>query len=279
MGATINYYEHHLGDYMRDTAHLSMLEDAAYRRLLDAYYIKERPLPADERECFKLARAQSKAERDAVAYVLREFFTLHDEGHRQERADREIARFQDKQEKAKRSANARWDKAKTHSERNANASPDGMRTDMRTHSEGNALQSPVTSNHKETPLPPLRGESEKPSRRKPRAKLPDDFAPDDAGRKRATDAGLDVDAELEKFRDHHVGQGNLAADWQATWRTWVSRAVEFGRGKATRAKAVEKHPQWALDAGFPTVWEAENALCFERNAHEFRDGKRIEVTA
>jgi hypothetical protein len=109
--------------------------------------------------------------------------------------------------------------------------------------------------------------------------LPDDFAPDDAGRKRATDAGLDVDAELEKFRDHHVGQGNLAADWQATWRTWVSRAVEFGRGKATRAKAVEKHPQWALDAGFPTVWEAENALCFERNAHEFRDGKRIEVTA
>lgn len=42
----MNFYEHHLGDYMRDTAHLSMIEDAAYRRLLDAYYIREAPLPA-----------------------------------------------------------------------------------------------------------------------------------------------------------------------------------------------------------------------------------------
>jgi len=27
----MNYYEHHLGDYVRDTAHLSMLEDGACR--------------------------------------------------------------------------------------------------------------------------------------------------------------------------------------------------------------------------------------------------------
>ena len=59
----MNYYEHHLGDYVRDTAHLSMLEDAAYRRLLDAYYIREAPLPTDVRDCCKPARAQSKPER------------------------------------------------------------------------------------------------------------------------------------------------------------------------------------------------------------------------
>lgn len=90
----MNFYEHHLGDYMRDTAHLSMIEDAAYRRLLDAYYIREAPLPADLRDCCKLARAHSKVERDAVAYVLREFFDLRDDGHHQDRADREIARYQ-----------------------------------------------------------------------------------------------------------------------------------------------------------------------------------------
>ena len=92
-GRTVNYYEHHLGDYMRDTAHLSMLEDAAYRRLLDAYYVREKPLPADLRECYKLARASSKQEREVVAYVLREFFTLGDDGHHQARADEEIAKF------------------------------------------------------------------------------------------------------------------------------------------------------------------------------------------
>lgn len=142
----MNYYEHHLGDYMRDTAHLSMLEDAAYRRLLDAYYIRERALPLDLRDCCKLVRAVSKPERDAVAYVLREFFQKADDGYHQKRADAEIGRFQDKQAKAKRSADARWNAHRSQSEGNANASPDAMRT----HSEGNAPrarpQTPVTSN-------------------------------------------------------------------------------------------------------------------------------------
>lgn len=89
----MNYYEHHLGDYMRDTAHLSMVEDGAYRRLLDAYYAREKPLPPDERECFKLARAATKADRDAVKYVLREFFDQQEDGYHQKRVDSEIARF------------------------------------------------------------------------------------------------------------------------------------------------------------------------------------------
>lgn len=142
----MNYYEHHLGDYAKDAGHLSMLEEGAYRRLLDAYYTRERPLPTDMRECCKLARAVSKQEREAVAYVLAEFFALDESGYRQRRADAEIARFQDKQRKARASAEARW----AQSERNANASPNAMRT----HSDGNAdgmhrapvpsHQSPVT---------------------------------------------------------------------------------------------------------------------------------------
>jgi hypothetical protein len=52
----------------------------------------------------------------------------------------EIARYQDKQAKARRSAQSRWGASKTHSEGNANASPDAMRT----HTEGNAPQTPDT---------------------------------------------------------------------------------------------------------------------------------------
>jgi len=54
----MNYYQHHLGDYLRDTAHLSMLEDGAYRRLIDAYYIRERPLPGELREVYRLRPAR-----------------------------------------------------------------------------------------------------------------------------------------------------------------------------------------------------------------------------
>lgn len=127
-----------------------MLQEGAYRRLLDAYYIREKPLPVDVREVCRLVRAQSKPDRKAVEVVLREFFEAAPDGWRHSRCDREIARFQDKQRKAKASAGARWSQRQPQSERNANASPD----EMRTHSEGNASrarsQAPGTS-----PQPPV----------------------------------------------------------------------------------------------------------------------------
>lgn len=165
----MNYYEHHLGDYMRDTAHLTMLEDCAYRRLLDAYYARERPLPAELAECCKLTRATTKPERDAVAYVLREFFELADDGYHQGRADAEIERFRAKRKKAADSANARWngcernaDAMRTHSERMSNASS--------SHDERNALQSPVsnlqTPEDQNPPTPRDRGASGRAGRTK-----------------------------------------------------------------------------------------------------------------
>lgn len=132
----MRYYEHHLGDYLRDTAHLTMLEDGAYRRLLDAYYSREKPLPANKAEVCKLARAVSKEEKSAVLNVLKEFFALADDGYRQPRADAEIAHFAIKREKAKASANSRWRSGKG-SVNDANA--------LRTQCDGNALQSPITN--------------------------------------------------------------------------------------------------------------------------------------
>lgn len=91
----MNYYERHLGDYARDTGHLSVLEHGVYTLLLDRYYATERPLPLDPAECYRLARAQSKQERAAVDWVLMEFFQRVDDGFHQPRVDEEIARFRD----------------------------------------------------------------------------------------------------------------------------------------------------------------------------------------
>lgn len=143
----MNYYEHHLGDYAQATSHLSFVEDAAYSRLIRRYYASEKPIPADIAAAQRLVGARSKEERAAVETVLKEFFVLRDDGWHQPRCDAEIARYQDKQDKAKRSANARWDKRSEHTGGNASA----MRTHteripnaMRTHTEGNALQTPDT---------------------------------------------------------------------------------------------------------------------------------------
>lgn len=134
----MNYYEHHIGDFLKKTVHLTVVEEGIYRRLLDRYYITEGPLPADVRECCKLARASSRKEREAVATVLKEFFHLEADGYHQRRADEEIARFHDKHEKAKRSAEARWNAQRSQSDGNASASPDDMRPHMRTQCEGDA---------------------------------------------------------------------------------------------------------------------------------------------
>lgn len=254
----MNYYEHHLGDYMRDTAHLSILEDGVYRRLLDAYYAREAPLPTDLRECCKLARAVSKPERDAVGYVLREFFSLSDDGYRQSRADREIARFQAKQAKAKSSANARWSHASRTTERNANASEidanahanasSNNANALPTQSERNANgmhRAPVPSNQtpnpKEKPIgravavnpatvlpettaPPLgRHEQFQRLRGAPVAMIPTDWQPSDTVRMRLVTAGCrQMEPEdVIRFVSHFTATAEALADWDARAVNWM----------------------------------------------------------
>lgn len=93
----MNYYEHHIGDYDSATAHLSLLEDAVYRRLISRYYRTEFPLPAEPKAVCRLVRARSKLERDTVADVLQEFFELRADGWHNSRCDAEIARFRERQ--------------------------------------------------------------------------------------------------------------------------------------------------------------------------------------
>ena len=136
----MNYYPRHLGDYARDTGHLTLAEHGAYTLLLDRYYATERPIGREE--AFRICHASSKLDKAAVSKVLSEFFLWTDAGYRSKRADEEIAKAAEKGEKARQSAQSRW--MRTHSERNANA--------MRTHSERNANgmlsnnQEPITNN-------------------------------------------------------------------------------------------------------------------------------------
>lgn len=90
----VNYFPFHIGDYASHTAHLSWLEDCAYRRLIDLYYSRELPIPVDQSKAFRLVRANSKDEKEAVKVVLDEFFKLTDSGWIHERCDAEIKKAQ-----------------------------------------------------------------------------------------------------------------------------------------------------------------------------------------
>jgi uncharacterized protein YdaU (DUF1376 family) len=147
----MNFYDFHIGDYTSRTGHLEPMEDLAYRRLLDLYYMREAPLPADVNEVSKLIRLRSFS--DIVKAVLDEFFQLTDHGWEHLKCEEVIAAAKVKRTKAKASANARW-----HSDGDANA--------LRPHCEGNAPSpSPSPIN---TPLPPRRRGASKLSTEQPR---------------------------------------------------------------------------------------------------------------
>lgn len=133
----MNYYPFHIGDYASATRHLSWLEDAAYRRLLDVYYVREEPLPVDLRQVYRLVVASTDEQREAVDIVLGEFFLLTEEGYRHTRCDAEIHATNEKKNKASQSAQARWSNAKQNEA--ANRSDSGSNTGaMRTHENDNA---------------------------------------------------------------------------------------------------------------------------------------------
>lgn len=100
----MNFYAFNIGDYTAATAHLSWNEDMAYRRMLDAYYSREAPLPLDRRQLYRLVRASEQAMREAVDTVLEEFFDERADGWHNDRADEEIAKTAIKKEKARASA-------------------------------------------------------------------------------------------------------------------------------------------------------------------------------
>ena len=150
----MNFYPFHIGDYASATAHLSMVEDSAYRRLMDVYYSREAPIPADAAQACRLVRAQSKEERKAVDTVLREFFTLTDDGWRHARCDAEIAVNREKSAKAAKSAKQRWAALETakrfESDGNASAYANAYANAMPTQSEGNATKTKTKTKTKTT---------------------------------------------------------------------------------------------------------------------------------
>lgn len=84
--------------------HLTWDEDIAYTRLLRVYYRDEKPIPIEPRQAYRLTRAQSKGQRQAVDEVLKEFFEKQVDGWHNKRADEEIAAAKAQQETNRRIA-------------------------------------------------------------------------------------------------------------------------------------------------------------------------------
>lgn len=99
-----------VGDYLRDTMHLSTVAHGAYMLLLMHYWTNG-PLPDNEAMLATIARLSVEAWRE-IAPVVRGFFLEREDGHlHQARADRERRRARRLSSKRQEAATARWKRA------------------------------------------------------------------------------------------------------------------------------------------------------------------------
>ena len=121
----MHFYQFNIGDYRRDTSHLTLLEHGIYRQLLDTYYLSENPIKLDLEEVMRTHSVRNADEERALKNVLKDFFDETPEGYFHKGCDRNIQAYRKKSKMASDSAKARWSQSHanalpTDSERNAN---------------------------------------------------------------------------------------------------------------------------------------------------------------
>ena len=237
----MNYYRRYIGDYMRDTRVLSMIEHGAYTLLLDTQYSTEEGLPEDLDALYRICGAISNTEQAAVRKVADKFFPVEDGVRWNPRAHREVgigqATIAKQRKSGAESAAKRWA---------GNGSEDGLddgsidgSADESTHgytdesSGGSAIQ-PPTTNHQ-----PPTASLQPPAAKEPRAlasRLPQDWVATEAHLAfcRQLRPDLDPPTVADRFRDYWVavpGAKGRKLDWFATWRNWVRNET---RGSTTK---------------------------------------------
>jgi uncharacterized protein YdaU (DUF1376 family) len=248
----MNYYPHHIGDYAKDTAHLTLLEDGAYRRLLDLYYSSERSLPLNMDGLYRLVRARTKDEKKAVDTVLAEFFTKGNSGWNNKRADEEIAKAREEGEEAKARKENELERQRRHRERRKllfsqlrelgqvpkwDTPLNELETLLNTlqsrtcHGDSNvtttAIHKPIANNQEPV-------ETQQRSRG---SRLPTDWEPDGNLKAWACEErpDLDLTTTVARFRDYWTalpGSKGVKLDWTATFRNWVRQEKATGIKRA-----------------------------------------------
>lgn len=203
----MHYYQRNIGDYARDTGHLTVLEHGLYALMLDWYYLNERPITD-----FDLKRI-SRGMVDEARTILSEYFKETENGWVHSYADRIIAEYHAKAEKNRKNG-------QMGGRPKANGNPE----ETQTVSESNPSvtltnnQEPVTNKEqKQEPASPTG------------SRLPADWTLPDDWRAWAELERPDVDVrrEADGFADYWhgvAGAKGRKADWQATWRNWIRRA-------------------------------------------------------
>lgn len=98
----MHFVKFHLGDYSKNTGHLSLLEHGVYFQLLRVYYATEKPIQDNQK--YRCIGARSPEEKAAVDAVLSDFFAQVGSEWRLSRCDEELEKYHKRQETNRKNA-------------------------------------------------------------------------------------------------------------------------------------------------------------------------------
>ncbi len=131
------YYSFNIGDYRKDTVHLSRLEHSIYRDLIDWYYLDESPIPLETQSVSRRLRLATEEEANALLAVLQDFFLLSEDGWRHKRIDSEIAEY-----------HAKCETNRTNGKAGGRPRVDKNPVGSQSQPSRNPNHKPITNNHK-----------------------------------------------------------------------------------------------------------------------------------
>lgn len=209
----MNFYKRFMADYARKTARLTLAQHGAYTLLLDELYTTEKPLPAELDELYRVCRAMTATEREAVKVVAEQFFPVLSDGLRHNpRATQELADAAPAVEAARLNG-----KKGGRPRKETQQKPSGLSEKNPAETQKEPSSKPPQSSDIS---PSLRSGESRASRLPKPFVLPDEWA--DWARQERPD--LDPQRVAAKFADYWHGKPGKAGtklDWQATWRNWV----------------------------------------------------------
>jgi uncharacterized protein YdaU (DUF1376 family) len=185
------------------------MQDLIYRRLLDLYYLHEKPIPEDNPSLYiGLNDCSTDVQR-----VLNDYFILTPKGWINKRADEQILDYRNKQKSAsaagKKSAEVRKASKDDNLERPLN--------DRTTTVQPTINHKPITINQE--PIKESATKVAKSTRLSIDWELPDEFAIW-AKQERPE---LNVNQVAAGFKDYWISEAKAKADWFATWRNWIRK--------------------------------------------------------
>lgn len=100
----MHYYQHHIGDFIKDTSFLTNEEVGIYMKLLWLYYDTEKPLPNSMSDLSMKVNGRDKEQ--VISGLLSMFFTLEEGSWHHKRCDREISHYHQQLEAASKAGKA-----------------------------------------------------------------------------------------------------------------------------------------------------------------------------